>query len=477
VKIDDTRAPTIDLPASSSIVKATGANGAVYNFSASANDLVEGILGVSCSPRSGAIFPLGRTTVNCSASDSRGNSDTGSFIVDVRDLTDPKLELPSNGTSEATGPNGATVTYRASARDDVDGVLSASCNPESGSTLKLGKTTVTCSATDNAGNSASGSFVVSVVDTKAPVLNLPDSFTVKATSGSGAIVSFQASASDVVDGAITASCSPRSGSVFQSGVTIVTCSATDNAGNSASDSFKVLVADSTPPDLDIPSDFSLEATGPNGAVASFSVSANDAVDGELTAVCSPRSGSSLDLGVNKVSCSATDKSGNKTEKFFNISIVDTRAPNLSLPGNITLVANGNGVARLSFTASAKDLVDGEVAVNCDPDAGTSLRPGVYTVSCSAKDRSGNSSSDSFGVTVVPAPTPTPVPPSPTPTPVPPTPTPVPPTPTPSSVPPSNTATPPPSTNNENGNGESNQNSGEGGDGTTEDSTSTSGNNP
>jgi hypothetical protein len=56
------------------------------------------------------------------------------------------------------------------------------CNPPSGSAFQIGVTTVQCVATDVAGNQASASFTVTVVDTQKPVLNLPMNITVTIAS-------------------------------------------------------------------------------------------------------------------------------------------------------------------------------------------------------------------------------------------------------------------------------------------------------
>ena len=55
------------------------------------------------------------------------------------------------------------------------------------------------------------------------------------------LVVYQATAVDVVDGAVAVTCSPASGSTFAMGTTAVNCSATDNQGNSATGSFSVVV--------------------------------------------------------------------------------------------------------------------------------------------------------------------------------------------------------------------------------------------
>ena len=62
----------------------------------------------------------------------------------------------------ATSTAGATVTYTAYAEDAVDGAVAPVCAPASGSTVAPGTTTVTCTATDKAGNAARGTFAVKV---------------------------------------------------------------------------------------------------------------------------------------------------------------------------------------------------------------------------------------------------------------------------------------------------------------------------
>ena len=89
------------------------------------------------------------------------------------DTTAPAVTVPDDRTLEATGPGGASTTYDATATDTVDGDLAATCAPESGSTFPLGPNTVTCSATDAAGNTGEKTFTVRVVDTTAPVLTVP----------------------------------------------------------------------------------------------------------------------------------------------------------------------------------------------------------------------------------------------------------------------------------------------------------------
>jgi len=79
-------------------------------------------------------------------------------------------------------------------------------------------------------------------DTTPPVVTVPGSMTVEATSPGGAIVTWEASATDPDDAAGSATCNPPSGSFFATGTTTpVTCSSTDTHGNTGSAGFTVTV--------------------------------------------------------------------------------------------------------------------------------------------------------------------------------------------------------------------------------------------
>jgi hypothetical protein len=64
-------------------------------------------------------------------------------------------------------PAGTPVTFTATATDAVDGADPVTCNPASGTTFAAGRTVVTCTAQDGAGNqAASQSFSVFVTTTQ-----------------------------------------------------------------------------------------------------------------------------------------------------------------------------------------------------------------------------------------------------------------------------------------------------------------------
>ena len=96
--------------------------------------------------------------------DVAGNSSSASNTVTVKiDKTAPHLTVPANLTATATSAAGAAVTYAAAtATDNLDTAPVVSCDRASGSTFPVGVTSVQCTATDQAGNSSTGSFSVSV---------------------------------------------------------------------------------------------------------------------------------------------------------------------------------------------------------------------------------------------------------------------------------------------------------------------------
>lgn len=250
VTVTDATRPTITAPTGTQDVEATGPDGATFTYAASANDNVDGSESVSCDPASGSTFPLGDTTVTCTSTDDAGNEASATFTVHVEDTTPPTLAgVPSAQTAEATGPNGAVVTYTPpTASDTVDLQPAVDCEPPSGSTFPLGVDTVTCTATDASGNtSAPQTFTITVRDTTPPALTVPADVTVFSANGGPATVDYQVSAQDAVDGPVQPSCTPASGSSFPVGTTLVTCTATDAAGNPATATFTVTVVANRPP--------------------------------------------------------------------------------------------------------------------------------------------------------------------------------------------------------------------------------------
>ena len=248
-------------------------------------------------PASGDLFQIGLTTVECSATDVAGNTGTAGFGVTVVDTTAPALHLPADITMEATGPE-TLVDFSVTAVDAVTPDPTVTCTPMSGSGFTVGAHTVHCEATDTVGNTSTGDFSVTIQDTTAPELTLPsDDVLAEATGADGAAVTFEATASDLVDDDPSVSCDVPSGSTFSLGDTVVTCAASDDAGNRTETSFTVRVEDTTPPAIGALTGLSAEAVSAAGVELIYDTpGAVDVVDPDPSVACVPPSGSYLPVG-------------------------------------------------------------------------------------------------------------------------------------------------------------------------------------
>jgi hypothetical protein len=117
-------------------------------------------------------FPVGASTVSCTASNGTMPDATCSFTVTVQDTQPPTISCPANITAVTNQsvcvPSGQTpcqvISFPAPVVSDNCSGATVVCNPASGSCFPIGTTTVTCTASDSSGNTASCSFAVTVFD-------------------------------------------------------------------------------------------------------------------------------------------------------------------------------------------------------------------------------------------------------------------------------------------------------------------------
>ena len=295
----------------------------------------------------------------------------------------PTLTLPSPITAEATGPDGAAVGFTATATNPRGKALPVTCTPASGATFPLGTTTVTCSVVDEDATSATGTFTVTVVDTTAPTIAGSPSASVDAAGPEGAVVTYALpTASDAVDGAVAVSCAPASGTTFPVGTTLVTCTARDAAGNTATSTGTVAVLDRVPPTLTVPPPLTVAATSAVGIaasdprVASFlaSATATDAI----TAAPSVTNDAPavLPVGTTTVRFTASDASGNSVSLTSTITVTPP-PPGPTGPGappatppQTTPPAGAGGVDRTPpgdvSTVRARRVASGAVSITWRP---------------------------------------------------------------------------------------------------------------
>jgi hypothetical protein len=313
---------------------------------------------------------LGHWDVRVIAYDGAGARIYGPASLDI--IERPEFVLPPSLPEVLVVEAGVdTLTF------DAGG---ASCSVESGASLGLGTTRVLCTF---AGQSYW--FDAVVTDSTPPVLTLPSDITTL-----NHVVAFEAFAVDNLDGPLNVACTPASGSEFPDGETLVECGARDNYNNDAAGSFLVTVG---PPVFHLSGDSTTEATGPNGALVTY-----EATVGSGTIECSPASGAQFALGTTPVNCSATNAVGSSTASF-NVSVVDTTAPSLLVPGDFSVNSPSTTGVVVNYTTASTDLVSGNVPVICTLPTGATFPLGTTLVECTATDAYNNSTSGSFNVTV------------------------------------------------------------------------------
>ncbi len=242
-------------------------------------------------------------------------------------------------------------------------------------------------------------FTVSLPDTTPPSISAPADIIAEATSPGGARITFAATATDTVSGAVPVAASPASGSMFPVGTTTVTLAATDAAGNVATATFHVTVQDTTPPVIAPPTNMVVEATSAAGATVVFTPTAADLVDGAVAVVANPPSGGTFPLGTTIVTLTATDAHHNASSATFTVLVHDTTPPTLTVPVNIIAEAASAAGATVNFAAQATDAVSQPIlAYTIAPGAVFPL--GTTVVGATATDAAGNASKGSFSITVV-----------------------------------------------------------------------------
>ena len=376
----------LSFPDDPTVVEATSAAGALvtYPLAAAAFDRREAI--VTCEPASGLVFALGKTEVTCTALDpKRKDSDDRRFDVIVRDTTPPLISgVPKSMTVEATAAKTPVSYASPTAKDLVSGSVAVSCSPRSGEVFAVGAATVTCTARDEAGNAASASFGITVVDKTAPVFAGAKSITREADGPAGSVVEYaKPTAVDAVGGAIAAvSCTPASGKVFPLGRTTVTCSAADADGNTAKTQFEVRVVDTTAPVLSVPQPITVSARGApsvpasNPAVEAFLASATavDTVDGKVAV--RRKAPETFPVGRTSVEFSASDRAGNRAEREVSITVVaeersEPKISDTSPPGNVSelRLTTGDRIVALRWRRPAAPDFDHVEVVRTDPKPG------------------------------------------------------------------------------------------------------------
>lgn len=366
----------------------------------------------------GDAFPVGVTSVTYTATDGAGLMSTCVFSVTVVDNESPTIhDCPKTITVDADdGACSKTVSWtEPTATDNQPGVsIVQTEGPAPGSSFPVGTTHIKYTATDVSSNTATCEFDVIVVDnqdpqisgcpgnislgTEAPNCSAVATWTAPTASDNCAIQSFVSTHS--------------SGDTFPLGMTVVTYTATDVHGRTATCNFTVTVSDDDAPTIatcasnqSASADANCQAMVPD-FTGGVSASDNCTASGSLVITQSPTAGTLVGLGPTNVTITVKDAANNSAMCNATFTVNDTTPPSIvGCPANITSNTNApNCAAVVSWTPpTTTDNCGASISRTQGPAPGSTFANGsTTTIEYTATDGT-NSTVCSFTVQVVATP--------------------------------------------------------------------------
>ena len=426
---------TLDCPSDiTTLANAThnGNPGAFVSFSSA-----EGIGScgeITSSHAAGSFFPVGTTTVVVTSASGSGGC---SFDVIVVEAGAPTISCPADVTvTAASGETSAaadpgTPTTTPSMDVSISGVRSD--NEELTAPYPVGTTIITWTVTDGVGLTASCTQRVIVNpfgcgnDTENPTITAPPDIVLDTPPNIAGSCGFvigesqlgTAEAADNCTFNVTRTGVPA-GNFFPAGVTTITYTVTDAAGNTASDTQTVTVRDLTAPIIEAPPDASYTCMSEVPAAHPSQATRGEVLDengnplppgppvdncGTPTVTVSETTtgaGNPSSPRIITRTFTATDSVGNSSSDVQVITVIDPTPPTISCPSDITVYLPLNApdtTTVVNFNVTGSDNC-GTPTITTDAPAGNVFPVGTTTVTATANDGNGNTASCSFNVTVL-----------------------------------------------------------------------------
>jgi hypothetical protein len=360
-----------------------------------------GIVSIVATPTSFDCSNAGNNTVVLTVADAAGNAASCVATVTVTDGEAPiavcqhlSVQLDANGQASISA-------------EDIDGgssdncgIVTISATPTSFTCANVGDNTVTLTVGDAAGNTASCTAIVEVTDDIAPTALCTDYTYYLDETGFVRAQSYEVGAGSydncAIDTMILVNCSLFCDAVGTAEHTLIVI---DESGNTSTCTADITVLDTISPTavcMDV--QLSLDGSG------NVSINSEDLDGGSydncgiVSIVASQTNFDCSNVGVNTVTLTVTDASGNSGTCSATVTIVDEEAPSIACPADISVgTAAPLCGAPVSFAVNGND--------NCSVQISTSLPSGhifsvgTTTVDANAVDPSGNSAACSFTVTV------------------------------------------------------------------------------
>ncbi len=344
-----------------------------------------------------------------------GCSNTGSVLVMVADITPPVIVCPANTTIAANANCSSLLgtLAPASVSDNCTANPTVTQSPAASTVLSghNNMKTVTLTASDASGNTASCSFTMTLKDVTPPVITCPANTTIAASEICDGVLGAYSplTLSDNCAVNLTVGQSPVATTVLNghNDVEVVTISANDGNGNVGTCTFTVTLKDVTPPSITCPPNVSIAAnascTGLVGAYSAVTVGDNCSANPTVTQSPAPTTVLSGHNDVEVVTLTANDGNGNTASCTLTVTLKDVTAPAITCPANTTIAANASCAGAVGAYAPAT------LSDNCNPNPTVTQSPSAATglsghndskiITLLADDGNGNTASCTFTVTL------------------------------------------------------------------------------
>ena len=414
VQVVDLIAPALNTT-SSPMVLTLGANGTVaFNASSAVNAVTDncGAVTVTAPTVTYACGQIGLQSVNITATDASGNTTTGTVYVLVQDNTAPVIASNAAVSVYLNASGAASVTAAAL------GTATDNCTSSAGLVTSLSKSSFNCAdrgvepvvmtVTDAAGNAATRTFNVSVMDTIKPTLTSVATLSAPLNAQGVAVVSLSQLNISSADncGSVAVNTSSLQFGCSNLGANTIQIVAKDASGNTRTRNVAVTVTDAIAPSLSVtatPVVLALNASGQATLTSAALVnSVSDNCSSAPTVTLSKTAFTCADKGNNTVTVTATDAAGNITTKTATVVVLDLIAPVVTptaAAATVTLNASGQGSVTLAQLGSATDNCSGVTLVASKLQF-TCAEVGSQVVVLTATDASGNVTTATKTVTVV-----------------------------------------------------------------------------
>ncbi|TXI83470.1 MAG: HYR domain-containing protein [Crocinitomicaceae bacterium] len=357
----------------------------------------------------------GITTITITGTDQSGNDGTCSFTVTPLDTIAPTIVCPSNttvNTDASCNYSLVSVIPSATISDNCTtyGSLILSQSPVAGTVLATGTHTITITAQDQAGNSSSCSYQLTVADQTIPTISCPGTQNIPVAASCSATLTDYLPSVTVSDnctsiGQLVVTQSPVSGTVITSN-TSVSITVEDLAGNTNTCSFTAVLIDATDPVINCPAtvnvainsscqylvpDLSSQVTGSDNC-SSFA---------SMTLTQNPPAGAT-DGGLTAVVITLMDQQGNNATCLTMLTPIDTDAPTITCPSPAPVNNGANCDFALGYYGSTALVLDNcsDYSITQSPAMGTIVQPGDHIITLNVIDAGGNTAECSFTLSVM-----------------------------------------------------------------------------